>query len=87
MQEFCFSIRIDINQIYISSVGEVDLRRGAAILSKGIRRDLLVAAIDAMITADLAGRVLPFDSAVAVTFAEIYAIRRANSRPISFPDC
>ncbi len=79
--------RTDINLIYFSSVGEAELRRGAAILPSGIRRNLLVAAIDAMITDDSAGRVLPFDSAAAVVFAEIFALRRTDGRPIGFPDC
>ena len=78
---------MDNNQIFFSSVGEAELRRGAAILPIGIRRDLLVAAIDATISEDFAGRVLPFDSAAAVFFAEIFAKRRADGRPIGFPDC
>ena len=79
--------RKDISQIYISAVGEAELRRGAAILPRGIRRDVLIATIDAMISEDFAGRVLPFDSAAAVVFAEISAIRRTDGRPIGFPDC
>ena len=73
--------------LHMSAVGEAELRRGAAILPDGKRRDRLIAGIDAMIAEDFAGRVLPFDSAAAVAFATIYSDRRSAGRPISFPDC
>lgn len=79
--------RQDAADLYLSAVGEAELRRGAAILQSGRRRNRLIAAIDAMILEDFAGRVLPFDSSAAVTFAAIFADRRAAGRPISFPDC
>lgn len=74
-------------ELYISAVAEAELRRGVAILPDGERRSQLVAAINAMIMEDFAGRVLPFDSRAAKTFAAIFAQRRAAGRPISFPDC
>jgi hypothetical protein len=77
----------DASSLYLSAVGEAELRRGAAILPVGKRRDRLIAEIDAMITEDFAARVLPFDSAAAVAFAAIYLDRRTAGRPISFPDC
>lgn len=36
-----------------------------------------------MVLVDFAGRVMPFDSAAAIAFAD----RRAAGQPISFPDC
>jgi len=77
----------DASALYLSAVGEAELRRGAAILPDGERRERLIAEIDAMITEDFAGRVLPFDSSAAVAFAAIFLDRRAAGRPISFPDC
>ena len=73
--------------LYFSAVGEAELRRGVAILPAGERRENLVAEIDAMVAEDFADRVLPFDSAAAVAFAEIFADRHGAGRPISFPDC
>jgi predicted nucleic acid-binding protein len=73
--------------LHLSAVGEAELRRGAAILPDGKRRDRLIAEIDAMIMEDFAGRVLPFDSAAAMAFAAIFVDRRNAGRPISFPDC
>nr|WP_274522263.1 type II toxin-antitoxin system VapC family toxin [Ectothiorhodospira mobilis] len=78
---------LDGATLYISAVGEAELRRGAAILPEGKRRDRLIAEIDAMIAEDFAGRVLPFDSTAAQDFAAIFINRRAAGRPISFPDC
>ena len=73
--------------LYFSSVGEAELRRGAAILSTGKLRESLVAEINAVVSEDFAGRVLPFDSAAAVVFTEIFAERQDVGRPISFRDC
>lgn len=73
--------------LHLSAVGEAELRRGAALLPAGKRRDRLMAEIDAMVLEDFAGRVLPFDSAAAVAFAAIFVERRAAGQPISFPDC
>jgi len=75
--------RRDARALHFSAVGEAELRRGAAILPEGKRRDRLIAEIDAMVAEDFAGRVLPFDSAAAVGFAAIFADRRAAGRPIS----
>ena len=77
----------DATALYLSAVGEAELRRGAAILPTGKRRDRLMAEIGAMIAEDFVGRVLPFDSAAAVAFAAIFVDRRKTGRPISFPDC
>jgi predicted nucleic acid-binding protein len=46
-----------------------------------------MAAIEAMIVEDFAGRILPFDSAAAQAFVLVFLERRAAGRPISFADC
>lgn len=73
--------------LYLSAVVEAELRRGAASLPAGKRRDRLNAEINAMISEDFAGRVIPFDSAAAVAFATVFVDRQTAGRPISFPDC
>jgi predicted nucleic acid-binding protein len=73
--------------VYLSAIGEAELRRGAAMLPEGKRRAQLMAAIDAMIIEDFAGRILPFDSAAAHAFVHVFLERRAAGRPISFADC
>jgi predicted nucleic acid-binding protein len=77
----------DAADLYLSAIGEAELRRGAAMLPEGKRRAQLMAAIDAMIIEDFAGRILPFDSAAAQAFVQVFLERRAAGRPISFADC
>ena len=75
------------SDLYLSAIGEAELRRGAAMLPAGKRRDQLIATIDAMIAEDFAGRILPFDSNAAQAFVLVFLERRAAGRPISFADC
>ncbi len=77
----------DAADLYLSAIGEAELRRGAAMLPAGNRRDQSMAAIEAMITKDFAGRILPFDSAAASALVLVFLERRAAGRPISLADC
>ena len=73
--------------LFLTAISEAELRTGAAILPAGQRRDRLVGAIDAMIDQDFAGRILPFDSSAARSYAEIAASRRTIGKPIMDADC
>jgi len=73
--------------LFLTAVSEAELRTGAAILPAGRRRDSLVGAIDAMIDQDFVGRILPFDSPAARSYAEIAASRRTAGKPIMDADC
>lgn len=75
------------NVLFLTAVSEAELRTGAAILPAGQRRDRLVGAINAMIDQDFAGRILPFDSSAARSYAEIAASRRTVGKPIMDADC
>ena len=75
------------SNLYLSTISEAELRYGVEILPTGARRDRLLAEVEGMIREDFAGRVLPFDSASAQTYAVIAAARRAAGRPISHSDC
>jgi predicted nucleic acid-binding protein len=79
--------RRTVEELYLSAVGEAELRTCAAILPAGRRRDRLVAAVDAMIVQDFSGRMLAFDSMAARSYAEIAAARRSAGRPIMEADC
>ena len=72
--------------LFFSAVGEAELRYGVVILAAGRRRDALASAVEAMLRDDFAGRVLPFDSAAARTYAEIAARCRAVGRPVAQAD-
>ncbi|TDQ56863.1 hypothetical protein EV658_1153 [Phaeovulum veldkampii DSM 11550] len=73
--------------VYLTSISEAELRYGLAIMGNGKRRAALVDAVDRILREDLAGRILPFDSDAAQSFATIAASRRAAGRPIAQADC
>lgn len=73
--------------VYLTSISEAELRYGLAIMGNGKRRAALVDAVDRILREDLAGRILPFDSNAAQSFATIAAARRAAGRPIAQADC
>ncbi|OYW58795.1 MAG: VapC toxin family PIN domain ribonuclease [Rhodobacterales bacterium 12-65-15] len=77
----------DPSTLYLSAVTEAELRTGIAILPAGQRREGLKAALDATIAEDFEGRILPFDTDAAKTYAEIASMRRAAGRPIADADC
>jgi toxin FitB len=77
----------DSMDLYLTAVSEAELRTGAALLPIGKRQNLLLAAIDALVEEDFAGRVMPFDSAAAKTYADIAVMRRQAGRPIMEADC
>lgn len=69
--------------LFISAITEAELRYGVMLLPEGRKRAELVAAIEGMLAEDFIGRILPFDSAAALAFADIAAGRRQAGRPIS----
>jgi predicted nucleic acid-binding protein len=77
----------DPSTLYLSAVTEAELRTGIAILPAGQRREGLKAALDATISEDFEGRILPFDTDAAKTYAEIASGRRSAGRPIADADC
>jgi predicted nucleic acid-binding protein len=68
--------------LYTASVSKAEILHGIAALPEGRRRAAMAAAAEAMFTDDLAGRVLSFDAAAAVHYAEIVMARRRIGRPI-----
>ena len=69
--------------LFTTTITEAELRYGVALLPPGRRRDKLTTALGLMLTEDLAGRILPFDSASAIAYATIASDRRKAGRPIS----
>ncbi len=69
--------------LFISTITEAELRYGAALMPNGRRRDTVAAAIEGMMMEDFHGRILAFDSAAAIFYAQIAANRRAGGRPIT----
>ncbi|MET4130839.1 type II toxin-antitoxin system VapC family toxin [Roseovarius sp. MBR-6] len=73
--------------IYLTSISEAELRYRLAIMGQAARRAALVDAVDRVLREDFAGRILPFDSDAAQSYATIAAARRAVGQPIAQVDC
>ena len=73
-------------ELFTTSVTEAEIFYGLELLTRGKRREGLLAAAEAMFAEDLAGRVLGFDSDTARAFSKIAARRRALGKPISHAD-
>ncbi len=72
--------------LFTTAITGSELLYGIALLPEGRRRQSQELVIDLIFAEDLAGRVLPFDSAAAREFAEIAVSRRHAGRPISEAD-
>lgn len=77
----------DSTKFVISVITEAELYYGVEILPVGRRRDRLTALIKDILQYEFAGRILPFDSSAARSFALIGASRKAAGLPISHSDC
>lgn len=75
------------SSLYLTAINEAELRFGLAIMPPGRRRDGLASALERMLRAGFASRILPFDSDAATAYAEIGAARRRSGRPVSHSDC
>lgn len=73
--------------VYLTAISEAELRYGLAVMPAGKRRTALTDAVDHILREDMAGRILPFDSAAAHSYAVIASARRAAGRPIMQADC
>jgi toxin FitB len=76
----------DPRTLAITSVTAAELLHGVARLPRGARRSKLAAAVDGLLTEDFAGRILPFDGAAAVHYAELVAARERDGRPVGMAD-
>jgi predicted nucleic acid-binding protein len=73
--------------IYLTAISEAELRYGVAIMTSRKLRDGLSNVIDHILRDDMAGRILPFDSAAARAYADIADTRRSAGKQISQADC
>jgi hypothetical protein len=72
--------------LFTTAITEAELYYGIALLPEGRRRRALESAVRLIFAEDLAGRVLPFDSAAAREYADIAATRRRAGRPMPEAD-
>src|ERR1035441_4170570 len=75
-----------MTELFTTSITEAEIFYGIHLLTKGKRREGLLAAAEAMFAEDLAGHIFGFESEAARAFSMIAAHRRALGRPISHAD-
>jgi len=71
------------HELCVTAVTEAEIRVGVTMMPTGKRKAQLQATVDQILGQVFAGRILAFDSAAAVVYAEISANRRSMGRPIS----
>lgn len=69
--------------LFTTAVMEAEIRIGISMMPTGKRKAQLQATVDQTFSQIFAGRILPFDSAAAVIYAEITANRRSMGKPIA----
>lgn len=74
------------SELWITAITAAELRFGAGRLPSGRRRDQITAAVEGLLEADFRGRVLPFDAAASVSYADLVVARERSGRPLAFPD-
>jgi toxin FitB len=67
--------------LFTASVCQAEVLAGLAVMPDGRRRLALETAARAIFTEDFDGRVLPFDTAAAAAYADIFAARKRAGRP------
>jgi predicted nucleic acid-binding protein len=75
-----------VEHLFTAAICQAEILSGLAIMPDGRRRQDLEAAARAMFEDDFEGRVLPFNMAAAVTYADIFAARRRVGRPTATVD-
>jgi toxin FitB len=72
--------------LYATAISEAEMLYGVVLLPAGRRQANLHRAVSTVFAILLAGRVLPFDRAAAVAFAEWAADRRRAGKPVALAD-
>jgi toxin FitB len=67
--------------LFTATVCQAEVLSGLTVMPEGRRRLTLEAAARAIFEEDFDGRVLPFDTAAAAAYADIFAARRRDGRP------
>ncbi len=75
-----------VTVLFTTTITEAEMYYGIALLPQGSKRRSLESVVAQVFVQDLAGRVLPFDSAAAREYANIAATRRHAGRPMAEAD-
>lgn len=74
-------VRQPSDALFTAALCQAEILSGLAIMPDGGRRTGLEKAAHAMFAEDFDGRILPFDTRAAATYAEAFAARRKAGRP------
>jgi toxin FitB len=72
-----------VASLYTTAITQAEILHGLLLLPAGKRREAIRGAADEMFAHDFGDRILPFDSAAALAYADIASQRRKAGRPIS----
>lgn len=72
--------------LFTTSVTQAEILFGLSIMPDGRRKALLMKAAEAMFVQDFAERILPFDTASSLVYADIRSRRQRTGAPISVFD-
>ncbi|MBJ7415898.1 MAG: type II toxin-antitoxin system VapC family toxin [Niveispirillum sp.] len=72
--------------LFTTSVTQAEIFFGLSIMPDGRRKDLLMKAAQTMFVQDFAERILPFDMASSLVYADIRSRRQQTGAPISVFD-
>jgi toxin FitB len=72
--------------LYTAAVCQAEILSGISVLPDSRRREALEMMGLAMFREDFAGRIPPFDTDAAVTYAQLFAVRRRAGRPAATAD-
>lgn len=71
---------------FLTVITEAELRFGIAYMPDGKRKTAMMAALEAILEVEFSNRILAFERADALHFADIMASRRRSGRPIGAAD-
>jgi predicted nucleic acid-binding protein len=74
-------VRQPSDELFTAAICQAEILSGLAITPAGRRRAQLEQAARAMFDDDFEGRILPFDTEAASSFAELFTARRKAGRP------
>ena len=68
--------------VYLTALTSAEVRHGLNHMPAGKRQALLQAAVEALFENEFAGRILPFDEAASLCYAQLVVERERAGRPI-----
>lgn len=71
-----------VPMVFTTAITEAEIFKGIETMAFGRKRRELLEVAQAYFHVDMASRILPFDSAAARWFAEIFVARKRSGRPI-----